>query len=108
MAFPGMPSLGGGGPMMPMPPPPMPPMVMDMPPPDMASMLFDISKPKPPIASELIADAIEMLEKARDMDKKVVKPVSDAIAALRGNKEEKVGTGAMKTPSTKSFREESK
>ena len=85
--------------MMPMPPPPMPPMGMDMPPPpDMASMLFDISKPKPPIASELIADAIEMLEKARDMDKKVVKPVSDAIAALRGNKEEGMGTKGLRSP----------
>jgi hypothetical protein len=61
-------------------------------------MLFDIAKPKPPIASELIADAIEMLEKARDMDKKVVKPVSDAIAALRGNKEEKVGTKGLRSP----------
>ena len=64
----------------------MPPQVMEM----MASMKA-LSQRKP-IAAKLVKEAMDLLEKARDLDPKVEERISHALAVLRGEEEE-VGAG---------------
>lgn len=62
------------------------------PPPDLAARMAILARRRQaPTALELIRRAIELLERAREMDTKVERSVSLALDALRGVKREEAG-----------------